>query len=1071
MEQQKSSSLAVQHQQPGAPSPSTSSSRYVIPVAERGTTAREESTGRREAKNAGRTIAPAGRSVDEVAAARKADDNIRDAPPERTESTGDRIVLLDEQQELLPTPRRRGPRASPSSFGPPMVSPGTTRNEEIIRKAGTITAPAPGASGGKGKARPVGTTSTPAVLVRPQTGAANAPVHHGGGQQAQPGPPEPPGAKGNKNADPPQSPGPANNNNPRKQRNKRKPPFWQYTQKHVVVEQQRNNNKRRVLGHQAVAGVASTTETKYVIPGIGNTFARKRKKGKKRTADLALTDPAVLFPLNAAKYAGPLSLTALEEMNMLGAGGAGENKAGRGARPGAAGQNKQKKSKPLATKEITRDTKKMFCYGNFDTNYKHRRDRFQTIDVRILVLLKYLQLPTTTHYTGDVFFGKKVLDIGCNTGTVAFALSAFCNAKQVVGVDVDMNCTKIALKHLRKIKADGVEFFNHPEANQSVDLFSVRDNKMEVVGANDEDGEPLDHDHAEDQRQKNTVSAPASPPAPAAPPPLIEIPTIASVRYVPPEPPENADNKSAGDVDLLTSGQPSAVAATAQQLAAARKQIEEAFAQAIGGAAGGAASSSTGGGATSSSSTGRRPKTNKNSTIRFTSTATHLVPFHTPSAREDATQFADVLVQNRSVIPYVTKPYLMREEPPLIRKKSDFDFPYNLQFSTEDFLAPRSLVFAQALATRTTVVRAQRQSGEGRVGGRGNATMQRLSPRFADQQSAGAADALVQHPARASVGGGSAVKNVQPPVEGNRTPRTPQQGRAGQTPGTPRSGPRNDLFRNSTAAGVPAEQGAQNLLQRPPTTPTGKNYQSGPTLSKHFHSPRALHTTTTKVETNLFDTVLLFSVTKWIHMNCGDRGIELLFDRCWEVLKPNGVLILEYHPWQEYATPDPKQGGRSTTTGAAGENKYNEKSQHRKRKHASDFMQQNVLELKHRPENFRQLLCQNGRFGNVQVIHKDRFPALRRTLYLFTKYSKSTTTSGGNNKTKMDRDYQREDVDPAHPAPKVEDPAGRRKSADLVVVTDGNEGENKEGTAHRRWTSGSGQHQQDEQRALKRTKV
>ncbi|KAL1318702.1 hypothetical protein AAHE18_15G223900 [Arachis hypogaea] len=50
----------------------------------------------------------------------------------------------------------------------------------------------------------------------------------------------------------------------------------------------------------------------------------------------------------------------------------------------------------------------------------------------------------------------------------------------------------------------------------------------------------------------------------------------------------------------------------------------------------------------------------------------------------------------------------------------------------------------------------------------------------------------------------------------------------------------------------------------------------------------------------LYHTVTCFSVTQWIHLNYGDRGLIKFFYKIWEVLRPGGVLILEPQAWKSY---------------------------------------------------------------------------------------------------------------------------------------------------------------------------
>ncbi|QDZ22722.1 Bin3-type S-adenosyl-L-methionine methyltransferase [Chloropicon primus] len=53
-------------------------------------------------------------------------------------------------------------------------------------------------------------------------------------------------------------------------------------------------------------------------------------------------------------------------------------------------------------------------------------------------------------------------------------------------------------------------------------------------------------------------------------------------------------------------------------------------------------------------------------------------------------------------------------------------------------------------------------------------------------------------------------------------------------------------------------------------------------------------------EERSYDTVMCFSVVKWVHLCYGDKGIRDLFELFSKILRVGGILCLEYQAWNSY---------------------------------------------------------------------------------------------------------------------------------------------------------------------------
>lgn len=50
-----------------------------------------------------------------------------------------------------------------------------------------------------------------------------------------------------------------------------------------------------------------------------------------------------------------------------------------------------------------------------------------------------------------------------------------------------------------------------------------------------------------------------------------------------------------------------------------------------------------------------------------------------------------------------------------------------------------------------------------------------------------------------------------------------------------------------------------------------------------------------------YDVILALSLTKWVHLNWGDAGIQRFFQKVYAHLRPGGKFILEPQPFSSYS--------------------------------------------------------------------------------------------------------------------------------------------------------------------------
>ena len=90
-------------------------------------------------------------------------------------------------------------------------------------------------------------------------------------------------------------------------------------------------------------------------------------------------------------------------------------------------------------------------------------------------------------------------------------------------------------------------------------------------------------------------------------------------------------------------------------------------------------------------------------------------------------------------------------------------------------------------------------------------------------------------------------------------------------------------------------------------------------------------------EKESFDTVMALSITKWIQLNWGDEGLLKFFQKCYDVLAPEGCLLLECQSFESY----------------------------RKKRNIHPEIKKNYDAIKIKPDKFREILIEKIKFSKV----------------------------------------------------------------------------------------------------------
>ncbi|KAA0706439.1 7SK snRNA methylphosphate capping enzyme [Triplophysa tibetana] len=112
-----------------------------------------------------------------------------------------------------------------------------------------------------------------------------------------------------------------------------------------------------------------------------------------------------------------------------------------------------------------------------------------------------------------------------------------------------------------------------------------------------------------------------------------------------------------------------------------------------------------------------------------------------------------------------------------------------------------------------------------------------------------------------------------------------------------------------------------------------------------------------------YDVILCLSLTKWVHLNFGDAGIQRLFHRIYRHLLPGGLLILEPQPWSSYS----------------------------RRKRLTKSTHRNYSSIRLKPDHFSSYLTSDVGFSCYELLEtsQNSHKGSQRPVYVFHKGSSS----------------------------------------------------------------------------------
>lgn len=130
-----------------------------------------------------------------------------------------------------------------------------------------------------------------------------------------------------------------------------------------------------------------------------------------------------------------------------------------------------------------------------------------------------------------------------------------------------------------------------------------------------------------------------------------------------------------------------------------------------------------------------------------------------------------------------------------------------------------------------------------------------------------------------------------------------------------------------------------------------------------------------------YDVIVCLNVTRWVHLNWGDIGLQRLFRRIYTHLHPGGLFILQPQPWSSYS----------------------------KRKRLTENIHRNYNSIRLRPDQFSSYLTAEVGFTSYELISATRScpKGLQRPIYLFHKgpaSSRKSSTRRGSDTQEEERE-------------------------------------------------------------------